>query len=805
MARGIVLGVYRVSRAILYSYLSLSSLEVWLLTWNAMAQIQLGTVQGIVHDSSAGALPGASIALLQPISGSRRTTLADSTGRFVFSRVPFGHYRIMVQAPGFQRLQEAVSIRSNLPVVLQLELQVFGSADTVTVEESLLDPDRASTSTAVDEARIRRWPGLRPGAALQELVATVPGWATEDNGLLHSRGVDDGFLFVIDGIPLTDRIDPLFAGSLDTQSIQSLRVISGHFPAEHGGASGGVINLVSKSSMDRPFRADLSLAGGNFRTGEVSAAARGNIQQKLGISVAGSLGGSLGRYLDPIDLQNFNNRGGSARISVRADWQATSRDVLIANLWVNGSEFRVTNTLEQELNGQRQRHDLRDDSQSLTWHRTWSPNTVTDIAWYRRSFRSRLFPSPGDIPLSATQDRQHVRHGLLMSLTHSFESHLFQAGVEIQRIAPGEFLSFFVTEEETAEEAGLSPAALEFDRENPFLFSDRVVRGSASWYIQDTFSPLRNLSINAGLRFDHTSLLVSDSQFNPRVGIVYYVPLTRTSVRGSYNRLFAAPQVENLLLSSSEEARELSPFDTAEGDGGAEVRPEKQHAFEVGFAQDVARIFKLDISYWWRSVRNYADPNVFFGTTIIFPNAVARGNARGLEARLEVPERNGWSGFISYGNSNVFQIGPINGGLFLEDEVIEIGPGTRFVPDHDQRNVGGFGVTYSHLKTGLWASLFGRHESGTPLQVDDDDLDELMRRSGADLVNFERGRVKPRTLFDASIGRDLLRRDDFTVRLQVNLRNLTNRRFAYNFGNPFSGTHFGHPRQWSLRLRMFFQ
>ena len=799
-----MLGVYRVFRAILYSSLSLWTLEVWLLTWNAMAQIQLGTVLGTVLDPSGAALPGASIALLQPISGSRRTTLADRAGQFVFHQVPFGRYRMIVQAPGFQLLEKVVSIRSNLPVSLQLKLRIYGSAETVTVEETLLEHDRASTSTIVDERLIGRRAGARPSAALQELVATVPGWATEDNGLLHFRGVDDGFLFITDGIPLTDRIDPLFAGSLDAQSIQSLRVISGHFPAEYGGASGGVINLVSKSAMDRPLRADLSLAGGNFRTGEVSAAVRGNIQQKLGLSVAGSLGGSLGRYLDPIDPQNFNNRGGSARISVRADWHATSRDVLIANLWVNGTEFRVTNTLEQELNGQRQRQELRDNSQSLTWHRNWSPNTVTDVAWYRRSFRSRLFPSPGDIPLSATQDRQHVRHGLLVNVTHSFESHLFQAGVEAQRVAPREFLSFHVTDEETGLEAGLSPAALEFDAENPFVFSDRVVRANASWYVQDTFSPLQNLRVNAGLRFDHTSLLVSDSQFSPRVGIVYYVPKTRTSVRGSYNRLFAPPQVENLLLSSSEQARELSPFDTAEGEGGAEVRPEKQHGFEVGFAQDVARIFKLDVSYWWRSVRNYADPNVFFGTTIVFPNAVARGNAKGLDVRLDVPERKGWSGFLSYGNSNVFQIGPINGGLFLEDEVIEIGPGTRFVPDHDQRNVGAFGVTYSHDKTGLRVSLFGRHESGTPLQVEADDLDELKERPGADLVNFERGRVRPRTLFDASIGRDLLRRDDLTVRLQVNVRNLTDRRFAYNFGNPFSGTHFGHPRLWSLRLRMFF-
>jgi hypothetical protein len=40
--------------------------------------------------------------------------------------------------------------------------------------------------------------------------------------------------------------------------------------------------------------------------------------------------------------------------------------------------------------------------------------------------------------------------------------------------------------------------------------------------------------------------------------------------------------------------------------------------------------------------------------------------------------------------------------------------------------------------------------------------------------------------------------------LQFDVRNLTNQRFAYNFGNPFSGTHFGDPRLWSVQLKLGF-
>src|SRR6185369_11767737 len=129
----------------------------------------------------------------------------------------------------------------------------------------------------------------------------------------------------------------------------------------------------------------------------------------------------------------------------------------------------------------------------------------------------------------------------------------------------------------------------------------------------------------------------------------------------------------------------------------------------------------------------YDDPNVFFSTTVIFPNSVDRGFARGLDVRLDVPERRGWSGFLSYSNQRILQTGPINGGLFLTDDVIEIGPGTRFIPDHDERNIGEFSVIYRHLRSGWWAAVGGRHESGVPLEVSDDRLGELKLAPGADL------------------------------------------------------------------------
>src|SRR5205823_5044421 len=130
--------------------------------------------------------------------------------------------------------------------------------------------------------------------------------------------------------------------------------------------------------------------------------------------------------------------------------------------------------------------------------------------------------------------------------------------------------------------------------------------------------------------------------------------------------------------------------------------------------------------------------------------------------------------------------------------------GTRFTPDHDQRNVGAFGVTYDHEPSGFWISLDGRYESGTPLEVNEDNIDELLARPGSELIDLERGRVRARQVFDVVSGFRLFRDGGRDLNLRVALMNATGRRFAYNFGNPFSGTHFGPDRTFQVALQARF-
>ncbi|HEY0431670.1 MAG TPA: TonB-dependent receptor, partial [Pyrinomonadaceae bacterium] len=647
----------------------------------ANAQIQNGVVKGTVSDPSGAFVSRVEVTLDNSLTGFHASAITGEQGDYFFDNVPFGSYVLRANTIGFQSARQTLSIRSNIPLVTNVQLGLAGISETVSVvaDEPLVQPDSSSSATTVDESFIRRLPGAADGKQLQNVIATTPGWRTENDGLLHVRGVDDGILYVVDGVPVTDRQDVVSGNSYDTEMIRSLDVITGSIPAEFGGRSGAVVAVQSKSMIGEPLTGSFGVGGGSFHSAGLSATLGGNIRKKAGFFLSAA-GNRSGRFLDPVDPANFNNRGGALRFNFRSDWRPTADDVLLFTLSANGTDFHVTNDEEQEEAGQRQRQELRDNSQSIRWQRVWSAATVTDLAFYRQSYTARLFGSSFDTPLFAEQDRRNVRTGIIAGLTHAWRRHTFKVGLEASRVALHEFFSFAVTDEEEAEERDISEEAQEFDLDDPFVFNGRTTRSQFSGYLQDTFTPFRNLSISAGLRYDHSNLLVSDQQFSPRLGVVYYIDKTKTALRGSFNRLYMPAQVENLLLASSEEARLLSPFATPAGGGSAVVRPEKVSAFEAGFAQDVFGLFRFDAVYWYRSFRNFDDPNVFFNTTVIFPNSVAEGFARGVDARIDVPERNGWSGYFSYGNARILQTGPINGGLFLTDEFIDIGPGTRFIP-----------------------------------------------------------------------------------------------------------------------------
>ena len=415
---------------------------------NYAAQIQIGTVGIKLTDSSGAVVQGATASLTNRLTGYRRSILTDKNGYAVFNNVPFNDYQLSIEATSFQPAVKSVSVTSNLPVEINLQLAVRGAAETVEVQadSGLLQRTSASTKVTLDETSIGRAPGT--SRSVQQIISTLPGWASENDGLLHIRGVDDGVLFVIDGVPIADRSDRTSASGFDDQMINSMTVLTGNLPAEFGGKSGAVVTIQPESRIGLPFTGRFGVGASSFTGKEVSAAG-GMGRENYGF-FAGLSAHSSNRFLDPVDQQNFHNSGGLARLNGRFDWHPSPNGILIVNASVNGSDFDVTNTHEQELAGQNQRQHLRDNTQSLSWQRTWSAHTVSDFAVFHAFRRADLNGSAFDTPLFAQQERHHRRLGLLASLTHEYRGHTFKGGIELSRVTPTEFFIFAVTDEDAA-------------------------------------------------------------------------------------------------------------------------------------------------------------------------------------------------------------------------------------------------------------------------------------------------------------------------------------------------------------------
>ena len=375
---------------------------------------------------------------------------------------------------------------------------------------------------------------------------------------------------------------------------------------------------------------------------------------------------------------NFNNRGGGLRLNFRSDWRPTANDLFLFTVSANGTDFHVTNDLGTGASG---------TTAATGVERQQPVGSLATRLVAGDGHRARVLPpvvhgetlgSEFDTPLFAAQDRRNVRLGDRRRSDAIARTTHFEVGMEASRVSLREFFTFAVTDEEEAEEHDISDAALEFDRDDPFRVQRTHDAFSLCRLLQDTFTPLKNLTSARACVTTIPTCLSPISSSVRELAQSIFIEKTSTAFRGSFNRLYMPPQVENLLLASSEQARQLSPFATPAGGGSAVVHPEKVSAYEVGFAQDVFGLFKFDAAYWHRSFRNYDDPNVFFNTTIVFPNSVAAGFARGVDARIDVPERRGWSGYVSYGNARILQTGPINGGLFLDGRVHRDWSGNTF-------------------------------------------------------------------------------------------------------------------------------
>ena len=781
------------------------------------AQARIGSVQGVVKDPGGALVPNAQITVTQPVTGYRQTTQTDAQGSFKLVNLPFNTYKVRAEATGFQPAEESIDLESTVPlnVELSLSLEQTTAAVTVTTETgAMIEPDRTSSDTDIGQTILERPIGAAPSRAIESIVASTPGFVTDDNGRMHPRGSESQVQYVVDGVPITDNLSAIFSTSLDARTLRTVEVLTGGIPAEFGDKLAGVINVNPRSGLEGPTQGGISFSGGSFSTGE-TAVDFSTHTKKLGFLTNLSASTSQ-RYLDPPTLDNFHNFGRTGKGFFRLDYQFDANNSLRGVFNFGGSNFEVPNRFNQEVAGQDQRQRLRDNSQNISFQHIFSANTVAQFSFFHRQNNAQLISNTLSTPVVANQDRTLQNYGAIGSLALTRRSHNIKLGGQVTITPVDEHFSFYPTEQFpdlVDEEGNVFPNPVNnFNAANPFVFNQSKTGRTLSAYVQDRFTAFKNLTLDLGVRYDNYKLLIGEQQLSPRLGLAYFIPKTKTTLRASYNRLFQPPPAENLLLASSSAAAALSPIAVLQGITTVQpILPDKQNAFEAGAQQLLSQFFRLNLTVYQKRIENFSDKDQFFETGVIFPIAISSGRVTGEELRLESTDIHGFHTFVSYANSRAFGVTPITGGLFLGEDPQDLFlHGLKFANDHDQRNEAQFQVSYNHRPSGLYASFSGRYDSGVPVDIEPgttlaDFVAQGFDPRLFDKIDFQRGRVRPRTILDLSVGADLMQKERVSMNVQFDVQNLTNELFLYNFESVFSGTHVGYPRLFSGRLSLRFK
>ena len=776
------------------------------------AQSKTGTIRGVITDNAGAIVQGAKVKLANRLTSYTQTTATDEQGFYRLVDVPFGDYALEVEAASFASVARDVTVRSNLAqqIDLQLGVAVVRQEVNITAASELLEPEKTGPATVLDRNRILRFPTSQPSRSAESIIATAPGWTMDANNRLHARGLEAQAQYSIDGIPITDTIADTFAGAPDPRNFRSVEIATANIPAEYGSRLGGVIAVTSRSGLEIPASGGVTLSGGSFSTFETSFDAGGH-SRKFGYFASGA-GSTTGRFLDPPALENFHNAGRTAKGFFKFDYAPSEKNLFRFNIFAGYQRFDVPNLFDQQLRGQDQGRSAQDDLQSLSWEHIFSQNMVSYLAAYRRQNQARLSSNTAAVPVFAEAARHHSNYGLLGSLTFHRGRHTVKAGFELVRFPVTESFTFAITDLEglLEIEPGLPAEARGFTIARPFFFNQHRAGWQGSAYIQDHLNATRDLTFDLGVRFDSYHFLVDKNYASPRLGMAYVISRTRTVLRASYNRFLQTPALENLLLSSSQEARVFSPAGgTGDEVKGSPVRPSREWQVDLGFQQQLAPVLRLDADFYYRSMKNPFEFTDFLETGIVFPATLDRSRSKGVEARLDLARAGGLSGFVSYTNLRIYGFAPLTGGLFLGEAVeLRALAGKSISIEEDQRNTVVFQLLYDRLPGKLWMAFGGRHDSGYSIEFDEESKEKFERVFSAkilDRVSFERGFIKPHTVLDFSVGRDFTVNDHLSISSQFNVQNFADRFYLITFESLSSGAAIGRPRSYSGKLSFNFK
>lgn len=705
-------------------------------------------ITGSVRDDNQQVIPGATIKLTGAALPDPIELMAQENGEFAINQITAGEYTLSVMAEGFNSRAVTVIIAPRAFQLVNVTLQPASVTDVIEVKADrlLLDESQGASLSVVDTVFTDQLPSGRKTNIPDLISSFVPSAVSSHDNFVHLRGNELSLNTSINGVSFIDNPHQYFAPGLDPDVIQSFSVITGGFPAEYGNRFGGIVDAVTRSGFDSNSHGQISFGASTFVRNNTALEYGGHTKRFGYFFYAAGLQST--RFINPSQPKELHDFGEGLRTFTQFDLRANTNNTFRLLLFNSGSNFQIPNTPEEQNNGRDLFQRSREQTAIFTWERILSGNSLLVTSLSERLVSNRSLPTSDPISINASGLRNTITLGLRSDYTHTFGSrHTFKTGIELNGYRLREDFQFD-PRDQLEEDSSLTA----------FNFRGRKTGGVGAFYVQDKIR-IKNFTTNIGLRYDQYSVVTSEHQVSPRINLAYTFSRTSTVLHFAYNRFFALPPNENLLLSTQLQTNGIAP------------QPSRSNFYELGISQAVKNKALIRITTYYRRDKNAFELTELTNVREFLPTTFARGKSYGAELSIQIPEipKLGISAYLNYAAQRTFQIGPISGG-FSDDS---LAPGERMLPAFDQIQNVKAGFTYQEKRSGLFAGMSFEYGSGTPK---------------------ENLRLPSHFVANLSTGIDLIRGEKHKISLQFNVENIGNRVYAIAKESDFTPLQFSPPR-----------
>ena len=226
----------------------------------AQARLTGADLAGTVTDQTGSLVPGCTITVINLDTNVTRTVITDARGDYSAPALPVATYTVSAALDGFKtQTRERVDLSLGQATRIDFALLVGAASETVTVDAvaALVSPSRTEVSSVITQQQIDALPiNLRNfiGFAL-----VTPGVAA-DRTPLQGAAATSGLSFtgqrgrsnnvMVDGLDNNDPVLGSVRATFSQQAVREFQVLVDSYSAEFGKASGGVVNIVTKSGTN---------------------------------------------------------------------------------------------------------------------------------------------------------------------------------------------------------------------------------------------------------------------------------------------------------------------------------------------------------------------------------------------------------------------------------------------------------------------------------------------------------------------------------------------------------------------------